>query len=109
MKYLSDVLDVSLFEKGVMNVIYAPCGCGKTTCAINTIAPLASSPKKAIYLIDTRLGKERLGLLPELTTPYVCYSEAIANDSGFFENDKEVVVTTYAQFGVWCDRYPGFA
>ena len=47
-KYLSDVLDTSLFEKGYMNVIYAPCGSGKTTAAINHIAPLASSPKKVI-------------------------------------------------------------
>ena len=30
-KFLSDVLDTSLFEKGKLNVIDAPCGCGKTT------------------------------------------------------------------------------
>ena len=50
-KYLSDVLDMSHFEKGVLNVIEAPCGCGKTTCAINHIATLASSPKKALWIV----------------------------------------------------------
>ena len=108
-KYLSEVLDVRHFEKGVLNVIYAPCGCGKTTCAINTIAPMASSPKKAIYLIDTRIGKERLSLLPELTTPYYAYPESIARRDGFFEDDDKVAVTTHAQFGYWCSRYPAFA
>lgn len=108
-KYLSEVLDVRHFEKGVLNVIYAPCGCGKTTCAINTIAPLVSSPKKAIYLIDTRIGKERLSLLPELTTPYYAYPESITRRDGFFEDDDKVAVTTYAQFGYWCSCYPAFA
>ena len=55
-KFLSDVLDTTLFEKGFFNVVFAPCGSGKTTAAIEKIAPLASSPKRAIYLIDTRLG-----------------------------------------------------
>ena len=28
-KYLSDVLDVSQFQRGKINLIEAPCGCGK--------------------------------------------------------------------------------
>ena len=70
-KYLSDVLDTSLFEKGVMNVVEAPCGSGKTTCAINRIAALASSPKKALFLIDTTNGFQRLAQEEKLTTPYL--------------------------------------
>ena len=58
--FLSDVLDTSYFQKEVMNVINAPCGCGKTTAVIDMILPLASVPRKAIYLIDTKLGNERL-------------------------------------------------
>lgn len=108
-KYLSDVLDASHFEKGYFNVIYAPCGSGKTRAAIEKIAPLASSPKKAIYLIDTRLGKDRLSREDGLITPCHFYSGSIANNDGFFEGDKKVAVTTYAQFGYWCSCYNNFA
>ena len=109
-KYLSDVLDTSLFEKGVFNVIWAPCGCGKTTAAINIIAPLASAPRKAIYLIDTRIGKERLSLLPELVTPYYDYADSISDPHcGFFGVMAKVGVTTYAQIGFWCSLYANYA
>lgn len=69
--YLSDVLDVSQLRTSVLNIIDAPCGCGKTTCAINKIAELASSPRKVLYLIDTRIGKERLAREPGLIKPCV--------------------------------------
>ena len=108
-KYLSDVLDTSRFQKGVLNIIEAPCGSGKTTAAINKIASLASSPKKALYLIDTRIGKERLSKKPELVTPFYAYPDAIVKHYGFFEDDKKVGVTTYAQFGYWCAYHPNFA
>ena len=107
--FLSDVLNTSLFETGYMNVIVAPCGCGKTTAAINSIASLASKPQKAIYLIDTRIGKERLALNPALTTPYFAYADSIVYKDGFFENMEFVGVATYAQFGNWCARFPRFA
>ena len=55
-KYLSDVLDVSQFQRGKINLIEAPCGCGKTTCAKGKIADLASSRNKVLYLIDTTNG-----------------------------------------------------
>ena len=48
-KFLSDVLDTSCFRCGTLNLITAPCGCGKTTASINKIAPLASCPRKALY------------------------------------------------------------
>ena len=59
-KYLSDMLDTSSFVRGKLNVINTPCGSGKTTAAINTIAALASSPHKALFLIDTQNGNLRL-------------------------------------------------
>lgn len=108
-KFLSDVLDTSYFEKGYFNVIYAPCGSGKTTAAIEKIAPLASAPRKVIYLIDTRIGKDRLSREEKLTTPCHFYSGSIANNDGFFEGDKRIAVTTYAQFGYWCACYNNFA
>ena len=108
-KYLSEVLDTTHFEKGYFNVIYAPCGSGKSTAAIKKIAPLASAPRKAIYLIDTRLGKDRLSHEEGLIAPCHFYSGSIANNDGFFEGDKKIAVTTYAQFGYWCTCYNNFA
>lgn len=108
--FLSDLLNVEQFEPGVLNVVCAPCGCGKTTCAINHIAPLASSPKKALYLIDTRNGCERLAKEEKLTTPYLWYPETIAERCFNAEHiDDKVVVATYARFGVWVSQYPDFA
>ena len=98
--FLSDLLDVGQFEPGVLNIVCAPCGCGKTTCAINRIAPLASSPRKALYLIDTRNGCERLSQEEKLTTPYQYYADDIAGRYFNFEVPDKVVVTTYARFGM---------
>ena len=110
-KFLSDVLDTSCFRCGALNLITAPCGCGKTTASINKIAPLASCPRKALYLIDTKNGNERLAKNPALTMPYHFYEESIANRyfcADELEPDK-VVITTYAQFGVWAKHNPDFA
>lgn len=110
-KFLSDVLDTSCFRYGALNLITAPCGCGKTTASINKIAPLASCPRKALYLIDTKNGNERLAKNPALTMPYHFYEESIANRyfcADELEPDK-VVITTYAQFGVWAKHNPDFA
>ena len=104
--YLSDVLNTSHFEKGYFNVIEAPCGSGKTEAAINKIAPLASKLDKAIYLIDTKLGKDRLSLDSRLTTPYVGYADDVDYAHLFgLETDGKLCVTTYAQFGFWCYRF----
>ena len=50
---LKDVLRTSNFVHGMFNLIVAPCGSGKTTAAINVISKLASTPRTALYLIDT--------------------------------------------------------
>lgn len=94
-----------------MNVIWAPCGSGKTTAAIDKILPLASAPRRAIYLIDTHLGNERLAHhhMDKLAMPSPFYAEKIAlTDSSWSEDVSKVCVTTYAQFGSWCMKYPRF-
>lgn len=104
--YLSDVLDTNHFETGCFNIIEAPCGSGKTKAAIDKIAPLASSLDKAIYLIDTKLGKDRLAKDDKLTTPYYGYDDDV--DYGHFfglDTDGKLCVTTYAQFGFWCAKH----
>ena len=54
-KYLSEILETDCFFKGTLNVLIAPCGCGKSHAAINVIAPMASSPSRVLYLM--RRGK----------------------------------------------------
>ena len=111
-KYLSDVLNTSSFVRGKLNVINTPCGSGKTTAAINTIAAFASSPRKALYLIDTSSGRDRLEKNEHLTRPYVFF-EVYASYTSFPvpEDDipDKVVVATYAKFGMWVAENPAFA
>ena len=62
-----------------MNIIVAPCGSGKTTAAISKLAPLASSPRKALFLIDTQNGNVRLANEDALTMPYQFYEYSVKN------------------------------
>ena len=107
---LKDVLRTSNFVHGMFNLITAPCGSGKTTAAIKVISKQASSPRTALYLIDTTNGMHRLARLKELTLPYAFYEESLEHTwfpSAEFDPGK-IVVTTYAQFGVWEYHNPGF-
>ena len=110
--WLSDVLNTDDFRKGFLNVVDAPCGCGKTNAAINTIAPMASHPYKSLYLIDTISGCQRVAndKSKKLTHPCLFYDDDIVNGGFDCEFDKsKIVVTTYAKFGVWCSQFPNFA
>lgn len=91
-----------------MNIIVAPCGSGKTTVAINKLAPLASSPRKALFLIDTHNGNVRLANEEPLTMPYQFYEYSLKNKAfPFTDGDPtKIVATTYAQFGVWMSHNP---
>ena len=107
---LKDVLRTSNFVHGMFNLIVAPCGSGKTTAAINVISKQASSPRTALILIDTRNGMERLAKEKVLTTPYAFYEESI-HQTWFLSDEfdpNKIVITTYAQFGVWEYHKPGF-
>ena len=105
------MLDASSFVSDAFNLIIAPCGSGKTTAAINTIATLASSPRKVLFLIDTQNGNLRLAENEALTLPYTFFPQwagRIPAFTGEIIPDK-IVVSTYAQFGVWVRDNPAFA
>lgn len=111
-KYLSEVLEAEQFFKGTLNVVVSPCGSGKSEAAINVVASIASTPYKALYLIDTTSGCQRIAndKKKRLKRPCHFYSEDIMSDKFDTEFDKsKIVVTTYAKFGVWCSHYPDFA
>lgn len=103
------MLDTSCFVRDAFNVIVAPCGSGKTTAAINKIAALASSPRKALFLIDTQNGNLRLAENDALTLPYVFFVETAGGNIAWGElPPAKIVATTYAQFGVWVKDNPDF-
>lgn len=108
--FLQDALDTSCFVSHAFNLIIAPCGSGKTTAAIKKIAALASSPRKALFLIDTQNGNQRLAQNEALIMPYVFFAETAGTNMTWGEllPDK-TVVSTYAQFGVWVKDNPAFA
>lgn len=108
--YLSNVIDTNEFRRGYFNSIVAPCGSGKSSAAINKIAPIASIPSKALYLIDTTNGCRRIANEKNMALPCLFYGDDVANGGFDCEFDKsKVVVATYAKFGVWCSLYRNFA
>ena len=73
-KYLSDkdVIDFTQFCRSSPNLIVAPCGCGKTTFALNCVPEkLSSSPSRVLYLTDGLMSQDALLYHNrKLTQPY---------------------------------------
>lgn len=70
------------------------------TAAINTIITLASSPRKALILIDTQNGNLRLAQNEALTMSYTYFPQWAGRTPALGAEDipDKIVVTTYAQF-----------
>ena len=58
-KIFLTILGIIIIYADVAFAIKAGIGVMPVDAAINTIAALASSPRKALFLIDTRNGNER--------------------------------------------------
>ena len=61
-EFLSNLVDTSDIETGKLNLIYAPCGSGKTTFAKGKLAKFAEKEYLchcSLFLIDTAIGKEQ--------------------------------------------------
>lgn len=61
-EYLSEIVSEDDIKEGALNLIYAPCGSGKTTYALNDLSlySFANYGNVPLYLIDTVNGKEQL-------------------------------------------------
>lgn len=71
---------------------------------------MASSPYKVLYLIDTTAGCQRIANEKSMILPHPFYCDDTVEERVFTETDKtKIVVATYARFGVWCNKHPGFA
>lgn len=58
--WLSEAVQEKELKKGVLNIVTAPVGCGKTTWAVDKLSASVSKPYKMLYLIDTVNGKDQL-------------------------------------------------
>lgn len=59
--FLSEIIDFDeIGVCGYLNLIVSPCGSGKTTLALNHLAPMYGNPARSLYLIDTVAGQDQL-------------------------------------------------
>ena len=85
-QYLSEIVDLFDLKTNMLNLIYSPCGSGKTSFAINELRQI-DSMYPMLYLIDTRNGRD--SLIAE-------YKETINDAFNGFD------LMTYACFGMLC-------
>lgn len=108
-KYLSELVDVNMLQKGKLNVIKAPTGSGKTYFALKHIPSLTyDAVHNVVYLIDTINGKEQIVQNYNAISEYYSWSKEIDEDGMWFEPNGKVVVLTYAKFGYLLTRYSDF-
>ena len=116
-KYLTESIDMNGIKAGVLNIIQAPCGSGKSYFALNKLPETVSRNSKLLYVIDTINGREQK-LKEKNTTPYgAAWEELIKRGTQDWDigevyderyDEDKIVVITYAKFGVLANRYPNF-
>lgn len=115
-KWLSEAVDISHIKSGLLNVIKAPCGSGKTTFALRSLADTVSRNGKYLYVIDINNGRDQILKKPNT----IEYSQEwedfikqgkqpqnVIGEYDFYDEDK-IVVITYAKFGSLVDKVPNF-
>lgn len=106
-KYLSELVDVSTLQKGMLNIIKAPTGSGKTYFALQHIPSLTTDAvHDVVYLIDTINGKEQILQNYNAISEYRNWHKEVEAGGIWFDPNSNVVVITYAKFGVLLDRNP---
>lgn len=94
---LSGLINVDELKEGVLNLIDAPCGSGKTYFA-KKLKQL-SLYDNMLYLIDSKAGKEQL--IKEAQTPVMRCSKL-----GYYQEyvTEDITIMTYAGFAKYCDE-----
>lgn len=102
--FLSNIIDPDdIGGYGCLNLIVAPCGAGKTTLALDVLAPRYGNLSRALYLIDTIAGQDQLLQNPKCR----CYDKEwryMFTDTSLIDDGK-IVVMTYARFGTLCKNF----
>ena len=104
-KYLSELVDCSEFQKGKLNLIEAPTGCGKTAFALKRIPALIKNALfKVVFLIDTINGREQIKSIYHTMSPTPNWQKCVETEMIDFMNDGHIVAMTYAKFGKMCEE-----
>lgn len=95
-------------ELGVLNIVKAPVGSGKTTWATQYLTELVDFQDEILYLIDTINGREQLISSGHAKQCDHYWREKFARGIVSFSNDG-VPIMTYAKFGALTEYEPDFA
>ena len=107
-KYLSEIVSVEDLEIGKLNLIPAPCGCGKTTFAKRILQSVNADycdefvQPDMLYLIDTAMGKEQLLKSKESLIEYNYWS-----DEPYWKLPG-ITIMTYAGYQTLCEKAPDY-
>ena len=103
------MVDVTLLKKDKLNIIEAPTGSGKTYFALTHIPALAHNAlHSVVFLIDTINGKEQILRNYNAVSEYYKWAQEIDDGGMWFDDDRNVVILTYAKFGFLSERYTDF-
>lgn len=108
-KYLSELVNTESLTIRKLNIIRSPPGSGKTFFALNYIPSLSfNALHSVVYLIDTINGQEQILRNYSAISEYWGWAKDIAGDEIWFEDDRHIVILTYAKFGSLCQKFVDF-
>ena len=108
-KFLTELVDCSTFQKGKLNLIEAPTGCGKTYFALKHIPSLVKNPLyKVAFLIDTTNGKEQIMRKYHSAPATLDWQKSVETEMINFADEQHIVAMTYAKFGKMCKENASF-
>lgn len=108
-KFLAELVDCSTFQKGKLNLIEAPTGCGKTYFALIHVPSLVKNPLyKVAFLIDTTNGKEQIMRKYHSAPATLDWQKSVETEMINFADEQHIVAMTYAKFGKMCERDASF-
>lgn len=91
---------------GVLNMITANTGCGKTTWAVDYLMRKVNNKYQVVYLIDTLAAKDQLIWNDKRFKEYdVEWRRCVVSEMMAF-SDNAVILMTYAKFGALTRHFP---
>ena len=98
-KYLDEAVNIKEIRSGRLNLIEAPVGSGKSHFALNVLPRELNDKHNMVYLIDTVNGKQQLQRQKNVGDFNTLWKSLVENGFAYF-GEEEIVVMTYAKFGM---------
>lgn len=104
-KFVSDVVDITKFKSGCLNLINCPTGAGKTYFIENKLRKTAKHQNGILYIIDTSMGKSQIISIFKNVKSYSKSWREDKNGSntiyntGWGNQEDSMTIMTYAQVG----------